>query len=407
MKINIEILFVIIIIFINILVGGLFLYIFFTVDSPDIHAEVTISSLTSESINFDTNLDIDNPNFFDLYIEDIIVVSENNNGEEFTSFSFKGGKVSGNDKETFSTTKSIELDGNVPRILKNKIIIGVKIVCFGFIEKNIPVELIVDVSLDEFLDKLKIPDIIIKAGIKELTEEGLIFVTNIEINNPTDIELSIKDIVLDLKTDNGSKVGEMDLRGGTLPPRGKIILDASGNIMFKALDAKNININLLGKATANIAGLTQSINLSASAILEIPDLSELLNFKNESFDFYLGTEFKIRVRGLITTVNLKVYNPSSIPLQLKDLVCYVYGVNGEKKDLITEKEMESCVLASKNEVCISTKLKIPYLKVLMSGKLRIFPQWLSISIVGNFHIEGTNQSIPISISGYVDPHIFL
>ena len=77
-----------------------------------------------------------------------------------------------------------------------------------------------------------------------------------------------------------------------------------------------------------------------------------------------------------------------------------------KKEIITEKDMESCELASKNEVYISTKLNIPYVKVLMSGKLRIFPQWFSINIIGNFYIEGTNQSIPISINGYLDPHIF-
>jgi LEA14-like dessication related protein len=379
---------------------------FFAINSPEIQAEISILSLTSQTIDFDTKLDIENPNFFDLYIENIKIESENYKGKEFTSFSFKGGKISGNDRETFSTNKSIEFYGNIPRILKNKITIGMKIICFGFIEKNIPIEIIVDVSLDEFLDKLDIPKIVIKAGIENLTEEGLFFYSDIEINNPTDIELKIEDILLDLKVDTGRKVGQIDIEGGTLPPRGTLVLDGSGNLKLKVLDADNLSINLIGKATANIAGLIQSFNLSASVILEIPDLSELLNLKKESFDFSIATEFKIRVRGLVATVNFKVYNPSSVPLQLKDLICYVYGVNGENKDIITVKEMEPCGLASKNEVCIITKLNIPYLKVLMSGKLKLFPQWLSINIIGNFYIEGTNQSIPISINGYLDPHIF-
>jgi len=407
MKINIKILLIMFLIFINLLVGGFLLYFIFTIDSPDIYAEITIVDLTSEEINFETKLDIRNPNGFDLIVKDIKVVSETSEGLEFSTFKFKGGKVSANDKQTFSSTKSIELTGNVPRILNNKITVDIGFWFLGVIKKNMPIEALVVVNLDKFLDKLKIPMIVIHAGIEEITEDGLLFNADIEINNTNDIELNIEDIIADLVTEEGINVGKINLKGGVLNPRSKLNLDASGNLLFKALDAKSITINLAGKATAHVAGISQSFNISTSAVFEVPNLSELFNLENESFEFSLAGEFKLRVRGVITTVRFKVYNPSKIPLVAENLICSVHGATGNNKKLITQKEMDSCEIASKNEICIKTKLRIPYIKLLTSGTGRIVPQWFSISIDGDFSFEGTNQSIPISINGYIDTHFFL
>jgi hypothetical protein len=406
MKMNIEVLFVIFLIIVNLLIGGFFLYLIFTVDAPKMSAEISIDSITSENIKLETKLDVNNPNLFDLVVKEINVISETKNGNEFTSFSFSGGEVSGNSEQSFSTLKSIELNGNVPRELYNIITADVGVKFLGVIEKNIPVELKVIVSLDKFLDEVKIPEIKIGVGITELTEEGLFFEGDIEIVNSNDIELEIEDIVLDLKTEEGLNVGNLELKGGVLGPNSKLNLDATGNIQFKALDAKQINIDILGKANAKIAGISQSLNLTASAILEIPSLSNLLNFENKSFVFSLFGEFKIRVRGIITTITFEIQNPSQIPLVTKDIVCYIYGITGENKKVIVEKLMEPCQVDAEDSICIQTTLNIPYLKLLTSGTGRILPKWITIALEGYLAFEGTSQSIPISINGNLDPHLF-
>ena len=66
--------------------------------------------------------------------------------------------------------------------------------------------------------------------------------------------------------------------------------------------------------------------------------------------------------------------------------------------------MDTCIIPSKNEVCIKTNLTIPYLSLITSGSDKLLPEWFVISIKGNFSIEGTNQKIPMSFNGYISPH---
>ena len=183
-------------------------------------------------------------------------------------------------------------------------------------------------------------------------------------------------------------------------------MDVSGLVNYEALNSNKIIIDVNGRATINIAGLAQTLTLSTSVVVDVPNLSDLLNLNNDSFDFSLFGEFKIRLRGIITTVDLKVFNPSNIPLETQDIKCIIYGVTGDKKKVIVEKDMESCIAPSKNEVCISTQIRIPYLKLIFSGTDRIFPEWISIRLEGNFAINGTTQMVPISINGYIDPYLF-
>jgi hypothetical protein len=92
---------------------------------------------------------------------------------------------------------------------------------------------------------------------------------------------------------------------------------------------------------------------------------------------------------------------------VKNIKCIIYGLTGENKKIIAEKDMKPCLVLSKNEVCISTQIRIPYLKLIFSGTGRIFPEFFGLSLEGNFAINGTKQIIPISINGYINPHLLI
>jgi hypothetical protein len=406
MKINIEVLFVIILIILNLSVGGFFLYIINVIESPSISAEINLTDITSNEIVIDAKIDISNPNPFDLIIGDIQLVSETSEGNKFTNISIDGGKVLSNNNKTFSHTKDVSFSGNIPKILKNSITADVGVRVFGFIEKSIPVEAIVIVSAKELIDNLSIPDINIHAGIEEITGEGIIFKSVVEIKNPSNIQLKVDNVFVDLTTEENKSVGSLDLKGGTLTPKGSLTLEALGTVLFEAINAKNIIIDLEGSATGKVAGLTQSITLSASTIIDIPNLSELLSLDNDSLEATVEGEFKIRIRGLITTIGLKIYNPTNIPLEGNDFICGIYGATGEKKKLLAEEKMEPCSDGSLYDICMESQLIIKYFKLLTSGSGRIVPEWLNIHIKGNLSIEGTNQKIPVKVNGNLDPRIF-
>jgi hypothetical protein len=406
MKTNIEVIIVIILIILNLIVGGFFILLYFTINAPDIYAEIEITELTSEELKLNTLVDVSNDNSFDLIVKNVIIVSETKDGDDFTRYTFKGGSVPSNDKKTFVSEDSITLLGEIPKVLINTITADVGVKFLGFIEKIVPVKAVIVLSVENFINDISIPEIQIQGGIDEITEEGLIFAADIEISNPSDIELKIDDIIVDLKTEDEDSVGSITLDGGTLEPKGTLNLDVSGILEYEALNSKNVIIDVNGKATINVAGLSQSLNLSTTAIIDIPNLSDLLNLNDDSFDFSLFGEFKIRLRGVITAVDFKVFNPSNIPLEAQDIKCIIYGITGENKKLIAEKDMDNCIVPSKNEVCISTQITIPYLKLIFSGTGRIFPEWFGIRLEGNFAINRTTQMIPISINGYVDPFFF-
>jgi len=406
MKKKTKVILVFILIILNIIAGGFFIYIFFTIDVPSIYAEIEITELTSKEIKLETLVHVSNPNTFDLILKNVKIVSETKDGDEFTSYSFKGGHIPSNGKKSFMSKDSIGLQGDIPKVLVNTITADVGVKFLGFIEKIMPVKVVMVLSVEDFINNISIPKIKIHGGIEEITEDGLIFSGDIEFSNPSNVELNVDDIIVELKTEDDNSVGSFHLNGGTLEPKGTLNLDFSGIINYEALNSKSIIMDVNSQATIYVAGLTQSLTLSASAEIDIPILSDLLKLNDDSFDFSLFGEFKIRLIGIVTTIDFKVFNPSNIPLETQDIKCIIYGVTGENKKVIVEKPMDSCIVPSKNEVCISTQIRIPYLKLIFSGTGRIFPEWISIRLEGKLAINGTIQTIPISINGYVDPYIF-
>ncbi|KYK20011.1 hypothetical protein AYK24_04355 [Thermoplasmatales archaeon SG8-52-4] len=406
MKTNIEVVFVIILIILNLTVSSFFIFLFFTINAPDIQARIEIADLTSEEIKLDTLINISNDNPFDLILKNVKIISKTKEGNPFTRYSFNGGIVQSNEKKSFKSKDNIKLQGEIPKVIVNTITADVGVKFLGFFEKIIPVKAIIIMSIEDFIENISIPKIKIHGGIEGITEEGVVFVADVEISNPSKIELIINDIFVKLKTDTGNSVGAINLEGEKLEPLGKLNLDASGIINYESLNSKNIIIDVNGEAEINVAGLSQSIMLSTIAVIDVPNLSDLLNLNNDSFDFSLLGEFKIRLRGLITKIDFKIFNPSKIPLEAKDIKCIIYGITGENKKIVAEKDMNPCMVPSKNEVCISTQIRVPYLRLIFSGTRRILPEYLGISLEGNFAINGTNQKIPISINGYISPHLF-
>ncbi|MFX0137347.1 MAG: hypothetical protein ACFFDN_27155 [Candidatus Hodarchaeota archaeon] len=406
MKTNIEVVFVIILIILNLIIGSFFIFLYFTIDAPEIYAEMEITELTSEELKLNTLVDVSNDNSFDLILKNVKIISKTRDGDEFTSYSFKGGNVPSNGRKSFKSIDSISFQGDIPKLLVNTITADIGVKFFGFIEKIIPIRAVVVLSVEDLINNISIPKILIHGGIEEITEDGLIFTADIEITNPSDIELSVNDISVELKTENDDSIGIIKIDGGIIEPKGTLNLDVLGIINYEALNSKSIFVDVKGRVNINVAGLTHSLNLSTFVVIDVPNLSDLLNLDDDSFDFSLFGEFKIRLRGIITRVDFKVFNPSKIPLEARDIKCIIYGVTGDNKKVIVEKDMESCIVPSKNEVCISTQIRIPYLKLIFSGTGRIFPEWFSIKLEGNFAINGTIQMVPISINGYIDPYLF-
>jgi hypothetical protein len=86
MKTNIEVVFVIILIILNLTVSSFFIFLFFTINAPAFQARIEIADLTSEEIRLDTLINISNSNSFDLILKNVKIVSKTEEGNNFTGY---------------------------------------------------------------------------------------------------------------------------------------------------------------------------------------------------------------------------------------------------------------------------------------------------------------------------------
>ena len=164
-------------------------------------------------------------------------------------------------------------------------------------------------------------------------------------------------------------------------------------------------MDLKGTAGAKIAGINQNISFSADASFKIPKIKEFI-FNNDTIDFGLPLQFKFKLNGILGTVGFRMYNPSNVPLLANNLVCRVYRLDGDNITLLGREIMDTCQIAPRNRICVKTQILIPYKKFLLSGSKKILPNFIILRIDGDFSIDGTKQVFPISVNGFVDPHLF-
>ncbi|MCK5300383.1 MAG: hypothetical protein KAJ21_00670, partial [Thermoplasmatales archaeon] len=245
----------------------------------------------------------------------------------------------------------------------------------------------------------------INIEISEVVENGISLLGEIIVFNPNNFQILMDDILLNVETELNKNVGNFEIISGNINPNSYNNFSINGNLSYETLNADKIKINLKAKVGANIAGFKKIINISSTTKFDIPDIQELLLI-NGTMDFSISGEFKLKIDGILTNVGLIVYNPSEIPLQATNLVCIVSKVTNNETEILVKNNMKESTIPSKNEVVLTTEIKIPYITLIKFGNGKIFPDWLLITIEGDFSIEGTNQSIPLSFNGYIDLNLF-
>ena len=373
-------------------------------ESPDIEMKVDILDVNSKEIIIGTNIEISNPNNFDLIVSNLNVESRTDDGKKIGEISIDGGNVPSKDKEIFKSTDNLSFKSNKFKILKNTVEthIGVKIL--GIIQKTIPLKISVITSVDELFEKIEQPDIEVYTTFDKLTEDGLNFSTSVDLYNPTGFEFKIDNLLMDIITEKDENVGQIEVKGDVVKPESREIFTSKGNIFYEALDAKKLYMNIRGIAGVKIAGINQNISFSADASFDIPNIKDFV-FNNETIDFGLPLQFKFRLTGILGTVGFRMYNPSNIPIVADNLVCRIYRLDGGNETLLGRENMERCRVGPKQKICVTTEILLPYTKFLFSGAKQILPDWIVLRIDGDFSIDGTRQSFPISLNGYVDPHL--
>lgn len=393
-----------ILVLINLVVASFLMINIQIFEPPEIIINVNILEVNSEEIILETKIEIINPNNFDLIVSNLEIISKTEDEIEIGKIKIDGGKIPSYNTKTFKSTDKISFKGDEFEVLKNTVnaIIGINFL--GFIQKTIPLRVTVISSIEKLFESLKIPVIKINSSFNELSEKGINFSTSINLYNPTNFELKIDNLILDIFTDKNENVGQIKLNGDFVEPKNSKTFISKGVIFYDALDAKTLRMNLSGSAGAKIAGINKSISFSTDAYFDIPNIKEFI-FYNETVDFGMPIQLKLTLKGISGTIGFRAYNPSNVPFVADNLVCSIYRLDGDKKTLLGQERMDACEISPKNKICVQTEINVPYYKFLFSGSIRLLPDWIILRIEGDFSIAGTRQTLPISLEGFVDPRI--
>jgi len=400
---KIKILFLLLLIF-NIIFASILVIDIQFFESPNISATIDVLDVNSEEIIIRTNIEISNPNSFELIVSDLEVESKTDSESKVGNIKIEGGNVPSNGKKLFKSTDKLSFKSNDFKTLENKVNARVGVNILGFIKKTIPLKLTIVASIDKLFEKLKQPVIKINSYFDDINVDGLNFSTSIDVYNPTGFEFNIDTLLLDIFTNENENVGSITIHGDVVEPNSSKIFNANGIIFYDSLDAETLWMNLTGVAGAKIAGIQKDISFSTDASFEIPEIKDFI-FQNETVDFGLPIQLKFTPFGIMGTVGFRIYNPSNIPLVAKNLVCGIYRLDGSEKTLLGEEAMDACEIAPRKTICTKTQIRVPYLKFLFSDSGQFLPDWIILRIEGDFSIAGTRQSFPISVNGFVDPHL--
>ncbi len=264
--------------------------------------------------------------------------------------------------------------------------------------------IIIVTSVEEIIENVKIPEINVETDFEKLTGEGLEYSISVNVFNPNNIEIKITEFLIAVKTDKNKVVGNLSIKGGIIKPETFSTFKSKGEILFEAIDAEILTVTINGEVAAKLGNFNKNISFLTETKVIIPDITDFI-FKNKTIDIEIPAQFKLRVKGILGIVGVKIFNPSEIPLVLKNVIFRIYRVDENKKTLLGEQDMNPNDITTKEQIYVNAEILIPYRKFFFSAGLKFLPNWIMLEIEGNLSIAGTRQIIPLSIKAYVDPHL--
>ncbi len=368
---------------------------------PETTIRIDIVEINSDEIIIRHNLQLYNPNSFEMILKDFQIVATTTDGEEVTNLTIEGGSVPGQTQRNFSGSGLITMKGELSGLLSSNIkgIIGLNIL--GVVKKTVPLELTVLTSLKDALKKIALPTIGVRAEFGTITRHAINLSTYIDVSNPNPFGMFIKTFSLDITTETGDSVGSFVIAGSQIPAESAVTLEGSGSVKIEALNAKKLLISLDAEAGANIAGINKSLPITAAIEITIPDLNDFIP-ADTPLELSLGVDLQ-RIRGgLKGNMTIEVYNPTKIPLIASDLVVLYYGVKNNQKYYVAEGSMESGELTPQGTTYLYGDIVLMYSKLLNFSAGGFLPDMVFAQLRASISIPGVNLKIPVAIGSYID-----
>jgi len=396
---------VFILLIINIIASALIFLDLHLIKMPETTIKVDLLEIDSQELILKTNIKIFNPNQFEIIVDNFEVVTHTINGDEIARINVEGGIISSKTTKIFESSDNIVFKGKDRDTLTSKITGTIGVNFLGLIKKTLPIAVNIITSVGDVIDDISAPIIHISGDFGEITQKGIDFTGVVDIYNPNPFEMYIEEFAVEIETETGEIVGNLNITEGIIPAKSSFVLNGYGKILIEALNAKTLIINMSSIAGVKIAGIDKSIPFSIDAHLNIPRLDDILSLDAPT-DAIIKSDMKATLRGFISDMILEVSNPNKIGLIARDVIFSIYRADGNEKGLVGRSIIEEAKVGAENTTEIKTQILLPYSKLFFSRGKGFLPDALLVLIRANITVPGVDTHIWVGVSGYQDMHPF-
>jgi len=211
---------------------------------PKFHIAGDFGEITQEGVNFTTVIDIENPNSFDMNVEDFSVKIETDTGETVGNFDMDGGVVAAKNSIVLKGNGRILIEALNAEVLTINVSGGVGMKIAG-INKSLSFSTEAQIKIPHLEDIFSMDsptEALINADMK-LTRHGFLnwgftsYMT-LEMRNPNKIGLIAKDIIFSIyRVDNEKEtlIGDCTVNETEVGPENTTIIPAEISLSLKSL----------------------------------------------------------------------------------------------------------------------------------------------------------------------------
>ncbi len=248
----------------------------------------------------------------------------------------------------------------------------------------------------ESIQNLSSPIVSSSFSIQGFNETGAQFTGKINFENKDDFEISIYNVSIHFI----NSMGYISVENGVIPPKGSLTIPVNGFIGYDIIDEGIENITIHGLYKIRVGGISIVIPFNVETKMEMPSLAEIF-FNNSSGGITLNGDIKFILKGMLATVELGITNPTSINFYLTNISWIMWRVDGDIRREIGSGTMEDCDIPLREDTWIKTDIIIPYKQLIPRKGEHLLPDSFEITFKGFVSIKGSNQYLPIFLTGSI------
>ena len=174
---------------------------------------------------------------------------------------------------------------------------------------------------------MEAPEIIIDIEVSEISPEEAVLHTIIEIDNPNNFEIVVKNLEIETTTSEGYEVAHVLIEGGDIPSHEKKTFTKDVIIKFEGHSPELLTSKITGDVGMNVLFIQKTIPLKIGIVTSIeklinefaaPSISVTVEFDEATTD------------GINLSAIINAYNPNSFEIYIEDLSGEILTDTGKK-----------------------------------------------------------------------------